>query len=576
VSSVTDGGADRYAAEREAAFADPAERVLGRILWYHARQRPDRPFVRSDAGDWTYAEVDVLADRYAAGLSRLGVRAGDTVALLTRAAPELVPLTFGINRLGAVWVPTNPEYAGEWLAQSLADSRAAVLVVDADLLPEVGSVAAATIDAGGPHFDHVVVLGEPQGAGPGGATVHTLDEVSAPGGAYPPADVAFGDTAAVLWTSGTTGRAKGVMQSHNAFVRAALTGARSSATTPDDVLYCCLPLHNSAAWVGVIYRALVSGASFALDPGFSVHDFWDRIRHYGATQAFTLGAMHLFLWQAPERDDDLDNSLRSMGAIPMPDALIEPFKRRFGIERVQQGYGQSEIMGLLSRIDDGHTTYSPGSVGQPLPGIEVRLLDDDDCQVATGEVGEFCVRPTEPNVLFNGYFCDPEATLQSWRNLWYHTGDLGRKDAEGQYFFVDRKRDLVRFMGRSISSAVVEAAVSEHPAVAQVAAFGVAVEGLESESELMVTVVLKDGATATEEELASFVGAHSPEFMVPRFVELVDALPRTPTGKVQKYTLRERGRTAATWERPRAAVGPRHVGGAVDSGATSNSQEARS
>jgi crotonobetaine/carnitine-CoA ligase len=258
--------------------------------------------------------------------------------------------------------------------------------------------------------------------------------------------------------------------------------------------------------------------------------------------------MHLFLWQAPVREDDADNPVRAMGAIPMPDAMIEPFKERFGIERVQQGYGQSEIMGLLSRIDDGRTVWNAGSVGQPLPGIEVTLLDDDDRPVAVGEVGEFCVRPTEPNVLFNGYFCDAEATLEAWRNLWYHTGDLGRMDDDGQYSFVDRKRDLIRFMGRSVSSVAVEAALSAHPAVSEVAAFSVAVEGFEFESEIMVAVVLKEGASAGEEELWRFVGDRSPAFLMPRFVELVPSLPRTPTGKVQKFALRERGRSEATWD----------------------------
>ncbi len=476
---------------------------------------------------------------------------GDTVALFMDNDVQQVPLTFGVNRLGAVWVPTNADYRGEWLGQSLRDSRARVLCVDWALLPRVTELGP------GLPFEHVVVRGRRADAdadadAPGGVAVHDLEELTLAGAAPPGIVVRYGDTAAVLWTSGTTGRAKGVMQSHNAWLRAALTGAESSRTTAADVLYCCLPLFNSAAWIGVIYRALVAGAPFALDPRFSVREFWDRTRYFGATQAFTLGTMHLLLWQAPRRPDDPDNPVRAMGAIPMPDAIMGPFKERFGIDIIQQGYGQSEIMGLISRVDDGKTRWKENSAGSPLPGIEVVLLDEDDRPVTAGEVGEFCVRPTEPHVLFNGYFGDPEATLEACRNLWYHTGDLGRHDGDGQFFFADRKRDLIRFMGRSISSFAVEAAVMAHPGVRQVAAFGVPCDDLSSEAEVMVAVVRADGpegSALTAEDLARSVNDRAPHFLVPRFIEFVDELPLTPTGKVQKFRLRDRGVSPRTWDR---------------------------
>ena len=525
-------------------LSDPAQRTLGRVLRAQAERHSDRIFVRADGVEWTFADVDRRADGYAAGLAVLGVARGDTVALLMENAVEQVPLTFGVNRLGAVWVPTNTDYKGEWLEQSLRDSRARVLCVDAGLHQRVAELGADL------PFEHVVVRGELDSPPVGGrAVTHRIDDVVNGCGPVPRTPVEYGDTAAVLWTSGTTGRAKGVMQSHNAWIRASLTGAASSRTGEDDVLYCCLPLFNSAAWIGVIYRALVSGVPFGFDPSFSVRDFWDRTRHFGATQTFTLGSMHLFLWQAPERPDDADNPVRCMGAIPMPDAILPRFKERFGIDLIQQGYGQSEIMGLISRVDDGHTRWKPNSVGAVLPGIEVALLDDDDRPVAVGEIGEFCVRPTEPHVLFNGYFCDPEATVEAFRNLWYHTGDLGRVDGDGQYFFADRKRDLIRFKGRSVSSFAVEAAVTAHPAVSQAAAFGVCLDGLSSEAEIMVAVVVVPGAAVSPEELARFVNDRAPHFLVPRFIEFVDHLPITPTGKVQKFRLRERGASAHTWDR---------------------------
>jgi carnitine-CoA ligase len=524
-------------------FDDLTERTLPSILRRQAELRPATPYVLADDTCLTYAEVDELADRYAGGLADLGVEQGDTVALFMDSWPEIIPLTFGVNRRRAIWVPTNIDYKGAWLNQTLVDGQARVLVADGALLPRLAEVA------DGLDLRHVVVHGEPEAELPGAITLHSLDELAAADRRAPEPGDSYGDTAAVLWTSGTTGRSKGVMQSHNAWIRASITGAASARTTDTDVLFCCMPLYNSAGWISTVYRALVAGVPFGLDRRFSVGDFWDRIRHYGATQAFTLGAMHIFLWQAPERPDDADNPLRCLGATPMPEPLLEPFKRRFGIDIIQQGYGQSEVMGLISRIDDGTTAWNAGSCGTPLPGVEVALLDDDDREVPTGSVGEFCVRPAEPYVLFNGYLNRAEETLAAFRNLWYHTGDLGRVDQDGQYYFVDRKGDYIRFKGRSVSSFEVESTFRQHPAVAQAAAVGIESDILASEAELMVVVELKPGHEVSEQEAASFVAENAPHFFVPRFIEVTGQMPYTPTGKVQKYKLRERGVTASTWDR---------------------------
>lgn len=513
---------------------DLRQRTIPGVLRRQAAAQPGTAFVLADGIRWTFADVDRLADAAASHLWDLGVRAGDTVGFVVESRPELVPLTVAVNRLGAVWVPTNTDYKGEWLRDTLAAGRARVVVVDADRRDRVAEVAAEV------GIEHLVDLdGE-------------ADLLAGGHDRWEEAQLHAGDTAAVLWTSGTTGRSKGVMQPHSAWIRASITGARSAGTREGDVVYCCLPMYNSAAWISGIYRALVAGVTVALDPHFSVTGFWDRIRALGATQAFTLGSMHIFLWQQPPTEDDADNPLRCLGAVPMPDAILEAFKARFGLDAIQQGYGQSEVMGLISRIDDGTTQWNANACGTPLPGIEVRLLDDDDEEVGSGEVGEFCVRPTEPYALFNGYFDDPEATLAAQRNLWYHTGDLGRRDADGQFHFVDRKKDYVRYKGRSVSSFAVEHAVRSHPEVAEVAAFGVPSAELESESELMVAVVLETGATVQAEDIARFVNETAPYFFVPRYIDVVEQIPHTPTGKVQKFELRARGVTSSTWDRVEA------------------------
>jgi crotonobetaine/carnitine-CoA ligase len=534
--------------EGAALFADTSARTLGQVLRTQASRGPETNFVLTEDLTWTYADVDERADRLARGFTDIGVAPGDTVTIYSQNRPELVPLVFAINRLGAIWVPINTDERGDWLHRTLKESLAKVIVVDAALLGRVAGVLE------GLPIRHLVLIGEAGEAYdpralPTGVAAHPVGALTSSTSALPDVSVTYGDTSAVLWTSGTTGRPKGVMQSHNAWIRAALTGAASAGTREDDLLYCCLPMCNSAAWISIVFRALVAGVPFALDPGFSVSSFWERTRYFGATQTFTLGAMRLFLWQAPGKDDDAENPVRCMGAIPMPDAILEPFKVRFGIDSIQQGYGQSEIMGLISRLDGAGRHWNPGSVGVPLPGIDVRLLDDEDREVPQGEIGEFCVRPTEPSVLFNGYFGDPAATLAACRNLWYHTGDLGRLDEDAQFHFVDRKRDLIRFKGRSVSSMAVEQAVRAHPHVREVAAFGIATAELSSEAEIMVAVVLEPDAEVDPSQLARFVNDNAPHYLVPRYIDIVNELPHTPTGKIQKFDLRARGVSATTWDR---------------------------
>ncbi len=523
-------------------FSDLSERLLGRCLRRQAEKVPNDLFVRWDDERFSYGRVNELANASARGFAELGVRKGDTVAYLLDSCPDWVWTTLGLNKLGAIWVPTNTEYKGTWLRESLEDSRARVLVADGGLLARAVQACGGTLP-----FERVLVRGEVPAGLPPHVNFIPLEQLTqAPDGEPDDSNLHYGDTAAILWTSGTTGKSKGVMQSHNVWIRAALDGAANSGLREDEVLYNCLPMYQSAAWVANLYRALVCGVPVAMDPRFSVSEFWDRCRHYGATMVFTLGAMHIFLWQQPARANDRDNPVRSAGMVPMPESMIGPFKERFGIEEIHQGMGQSEVMGLLSRRPG--VAYPANALGDPADGIEIALFDEHDLEVPRGEAGEICVRPTAPFQIFNGYFNDPEATVSAWRNLWYHTGDLARRDASGAHYFVDRKKDFIRFKGRNISSFQVEAAFAAHPAVQQCAAHAVASELLAAEAEMKVCAVLKPGASATPEELCRFVNETAPHFFVPRYVELLSELPQTPTGRVQKYKLRERGVTPETWD----------------------------
>jgi crotonobetaine/carnitine-CoA ligase len=519
-------------------LGDSGERLLGRCLRRQAERIPEQDFLIEGETHYGYGRSNERANAFAAGFRRLGVGRGDTVAFLVESGAEVVFAALGLNKLGAVWVPTNTDYKGRWLREACQDSRARVLVADAALLPRVAELGELP-------FERIVVRGAPE-LELDRPIVALAELAQAPAAEPDDADLHYGDTCSILWTSGTTGRSKGVMQSHNVWLKAALNGAVTAGVREGDVLYNCLPLYQSAAWVANVFRALVTGVPCALDPRFSASEFWARTRHYGATMCFTLGAMHIFLWNAPERTDDADNPVRVFSAIPLPASLEEPFKKRFGIESIFQGYGQSEVMTALARTPG--KAWKPNSLGEPQAGIEVELLDDDDRAVPAGQVGELCVRPREPFAIFNGYFGDDAATVRAWRNLWYHTGDLMRRDEDGEFFFVDRKADFIRYKGRNLSSFAVEAAVAAHPGVAQAAAHGVTSQELEAEAEMKVCVVRKPGQSVSAEELARFVNDTAPYFFVPRYIEFLDALPATPTGRVQKYKLRERGVTPDTWD----------------------------
>jgi crotonobetaine/carnitine-CoA ligase len=528
-------------------LSNTRDRHLGRILQMQADAVGDHVYLMHNEGRFTFAETDRIVNSIARGLADLGVGRGDRVAFFANSALDVIFLTLAVSRLGAVWIPINAEYKGEWLKATLADSKPKVIVSDTRLWPRLAEVIADVA------YDHLVLRDLGDNPLPAGAKPFEFLK-SFPDTPHDMSAIDYGEVNAVLWTSGTTGKSKGVMQSHNIWVHTAERIAQRYATIPGDVTYNVLPLYNSASWMMTIFRALFEGIGCASDPTFSASNFWDRTRYYNATQTFTLGAMHIYLWKLPEQPDDADNPVRSAGMTPMPDDIITPFARRFGIERLAQGFGQSEIGNVISREPTILPSPKPGILGLVTPNVDLRLIDDDGNDVAVGEAGEFAIKPKKPHIMFEGYFENPEATKAAFTaDGWYRMGDLGRQDADGDYYFVDRKKDAVRLAGRNISTMEVEQAIRAHPAVDEVAVFGIKSDELDAEDELAANVILKHGESLSHEELARFVNETAPYYFVPRYIEFVDSLPYTPTNKVQKYVLRERGKTAATWDRKAAS-----------------------
>ena len=504
----------------------PESRLLGRVLNQQAARYPTACFIKTEDSAISYEQMQALVRCYARWLNQRGVGREDRVCLLMSSSIDYVALTLAVNSLGAIWVPVNTDYKGDWLLGTLRDSAPLLTIVSSDLEDRlagfhdrIGEVISA---------QSLPVVGE-------------FDEP------LPEPDLYYGDTVSVMWTSGTTGTAKGVMQSHNTWIRSALSSVAMGEIAHGDTMFNVLPLHNAAAWVSNIYPALLTGATCFLAKAFSAGRFWQQVREHGVTHTLTLGAMHMFLWDMPVKDDDADNPLRSVNMVPMPDSVRGPFKKRFGIDAIHQGFGQSEIMYLLRRRDDDQAEWPENSLGVSAEDIEICLLDDECAEVGDGVVGELCVKEKAPHVLFNGYFRNEAANANAFKGGWYHTGDLLRREGS-HYFFVDRKSDLIRYKGRSVSSLALESVVLKHPAITQAAAFGITSAELESEHEIMLAVVLGDGMELDEAVLARYINDNAPYYFVPRYIEIMAELPLTPTQKIQKHKLRERGLTPDSWD----------------------------
>jgi crotonobetaine/carnitine-CoA ligase len=513
---------------------------LGALLRARAVELPDRPYLTVSGRGYTFAELDARSDTVATALYRHGVRAGDRVALLTPNRPEVVELFFGLAKLGAIQVPLNAALKGEFLRYQLDQSQASVIVVDAD-----GVAALAPVADELPDLRLCVLLdGDYDGAGLGGIAQTGYAEFARDTAAPPAVSVDAAATMTIMYTSGTTGLPKGCLLSHGYYQRAARAVGRGVEMTEQDVLFTTLPMFHAAAMFSTVIGGLVYGTSAVIDPAFSARNFLTRAAEAKATIAFAVGAMGNALLATPPAAADRAHRLKTMVVAPFPPQAQQAFRDRFGIEPHAQLYGQTECMPItctpLSSMRDR------AGCGTPADDLELGLLDDEDRAVAPGEIGEIAVRPKERFVMFDGYWNQPEATLDAFRDLWYHTGDFGRLLPSGQLEFIDRKKDALRRRGENISSMQLETAIAAHPKVVDVAVHGVA--SALTEDDVKACVVLAEGAIVTPEELFAFFSEQVPSYAIPRYVEFLDELPRTAVGRIMKYKLRERPLDERVWD----------------------------
>jgi crotonobetaine/carnitine-CoA ligase len=520
------------------------------LLEQRAAAEPDRPYLQDVDGEAvTYGEAHERALRWAGALRSLGIGPETPVSTMQPNSAGATCLWLGLAGIRAWETPVHPSYVGTMLEHAVNTVASETFLVHHSFLERVEASAERLSSV-----RNLVVLGA------GGADlpklpferVTTAEEIL--DGARPPDhpdEPNPWDLAAIMYTSGTTGPSKGVMIP---WAQLAAFSARTfpfEDLGPDDCLYLFTPSSHIGAksWP---YLAALIGGRLVIRPDFKIDRFLTDIRTYGCTTSAVVGAIARFLEQTPASPDDAAIPLRNLAMAPaVPD--LDGFRNRFGV-RVCTAYAMTEIpVAFTSEGWDVANWKASGKLKGGYPGLEVRVVDEHDYEVGPGEVGELIVRAAEPWTVTPGYYGMPEATAAAWRNGWFHTGDGFTYDEDGYYYFVDRLKDTIRRRGENISSFEVEGMVNQHPAVGETAA--VAVPSDVTEDEILVYVVPKPGQSLDPAELITYLAPRMPRFMVPRYVAVVDDLPRTQGSmRVQKATLRHSGLPAGVWDREAAGV----------------------
>ncbi len=523
---------------------DPTAWVLPRILRERAEAHPDRDYFQFGGGPWrSYGEVNAMANRVANALVARGVRKGESVSTLLPNCEDHLPLWFGILKAGAVQSPINLAYKGDFLSWVINLPRSRFLVIADTHLDRLAQVAGDL-----PHLEHVIVWESGQRDGPDPAVRWEpfAGLWDAPDG-EPAAEVTWVDDARIMFTSGTTGRSKGVIKQHASDYFSGRTYNEVCEVTADDTFFTCLPLFHSNAQVLCCYPAMIAGARVSMVDRYSSSRFWAQVKECGATILNTVSAMNYFIWNTPPGELDRAHSVSRIMAMPAPKDVYWDFQERFGI-RFVEGYGLTET-GMVTYVPPGE--QRPGSCGKASPGFEVQVVEPGtDRPVPPDAPGEIVVDMKIPNIVMRAYAGMPEKTAEDFRNLKLHTGDLGRMDADGYLYFMDRVKDYIRRRGENVSSVEVERIVCQHHTIVEAAAVGVkAREGASAEDEILICVVARDGHEVDAVELIAFCAERMPYFAVPRYVRVMPHLPKTPTERVRKVELREQGVTHDTHDR---------------------------
>ncbi|MPZ60586.1 MAG: AMP-binding protein [Propionibacteriales bacterium] len=516
-------------------------RLVHQILADIVDEDPSAPLVDfitlegDTASRLSRGDVWQRAQRFAWALAASGAARGDRVMTLLGNQPEFLTAFFGISAAGMVSVPLNTASRGDVLRAALEETEPTVVVTDEAYAPQIADVLDGT-----PSVTRFVVVGDASIISDPRSSSYEDFVRDAP--LADPVEVATSDLATLLYTSGTTGRSKGVMCSHNMVVTWAEAARSCIGNHVEDVAFTCLPIYHGNGLCCTVLPTMLGRGRLAIAPRFSGTYFWRQVVNSQATTTNLLGAMGAILWRRDPSPLEREHRLRLIMIVPSPVDHYEEFEERFNL-RLTELYGLTDN---AIPLVIPHGERRPGSCGLPTEGWQCAVVNEYDEPVERGEVGELVLRPTKPYAGMSGYYRRPDATVEAWRNLWFHTGDYVRQDDEGWYYFVDRRKDSIRRGGENISSWEVEQAVLAHSAVLNAAAYGVDDEIMGH--EVMASVIVQPGEKVEPQELVDQCAERLPRFAVPRYIAVLEAFPMTETEKVQKAALRDAGLVPGTWD----------------------------
>ncbi len=528
-------------------FANQSQRpmTIPQMLLERARTAPSAPLFRCGEVRRDSTMVVQAAASIGGLLRKAGIEAGQSVALMSSNRTELLDFILGCAWIGAIAVPINTANRGEQLRHILTNANPVLLVTEQEFLPHIAALGPAPVRVKVWVLDGTDVQSHPE------LGVEPMPEPSA---AIEPLESGPADTAAILYTSGTTGVSKGVLCPQGQFYWWAANMSDQLGLQPDDVLYTCLPLFHTNA-LNAFMQAVICGGEYVLGPRFSATRFWADASLAGATVTYLLGAMVGILDSRDPSPGDRDHQIRLALSPATPTRLVEPFRERFGV-LLLDGYGSTETNSVIGSTPQ---QWRPGYMGKVRPGFSIRVVDSDGVPVPDGQPGELLIRSDQPHAMATGYHHMPEATAKAWQDLWFHSGDRVVIDDDGWVRFVDRIKDVIRRRGENISSVEVEQVLRQHPAIQEAAVY--AVDSELGEDEVMAALILREPVDFGE--VCRFCLPRLASFAIPRFFRTVHELPQTENGKVRKQVLKAAGREAAEWDReiaqPRraAAVGAR-------------------
>jgi carnitine-CoA ligase len=510
-----------------------AQGLIEQVIRQRAEQHPDATWLKWKDEEVSWAQLLSCAQRAANGLLDLGVRPGERVAILMGNRPEFLWTHLGILFIGALSVPVNISQRGATLQHILRDSSAATVVFHEDLRDALLAVRGEL-----PGLRHTVVVD----GKPGEGIDWDFDRLMEGADREPEVDLDE-PTGGVglMYTSGTTGPPKGVVATRYDLAPLQVL-LKASGVQPGETMYTPLPLfHGNALLVSVI-GSMVLDAKLALAERFSASRFFDDCRRYQAVEFNTLGGMISILLKQPPRPDDADNPVRVVLSAGCPPDRWEEFERRFGL-RIIEWFGMVDAPGILLNAEG-----KVGSMGRAIAGVEYRVVDEQDRPAGSGVVGELVFRHPQGQMTY--YENRPDATEEAYRGGWFHSGDLAEVDEEGFFYYRGRKRESMRRLGENISAWEIETVLNAHPQVTESAAHAVRSEL--GEDEVKVVVVPQPGERPSPEALLDYCKGRMAHYAIPRYVELVDELPKGETQRVQYGILKQRGITPQTWDREAA------------------------